>query len=642
MPIRARQNERGASNLLAGEPRAQPALTASVPSAAGGLANALHNALRACQGGCLGHCSAREPVAIERQDRLKKLSCLQVGIGHTYGVPLPGILVVDDRGSQLGLIVEALVRRFGSDYEVQGSRSAVEALAILERWSTSGTSVAIVLAWEGLADGDAIELLMKAGAIHQSVQRVLVISRGQWGSCHPAVEAMTLGRIDQYLFDPRMADERWFYLPVSTALARWGHAQPSPYNVIEVVGDEWAQASHEVRSLLARIGIPFAFHSVTAVAGSATLRRVGRDGSTLPVLVFQSGIVLEDPSIAQIGAALGFATSPPQSRCDVAIIGAGPAGLAAAVYAASEGLQTLLIESGLPGGQAGTSSMIRNYLGFQHGVTGDEFGNRAVEQAWLFGADLVVGRAAIDLAVDGADRVVRLSGGGLVHAATVVITCGVTWRRLGVPDLDRLLGAGVFYGAAGGETKAVRDAEVFVVGGGNSAGQAAVHLAGYARSVTILIRSESLASSMSDYLIQEITAHERIEVRRSTQIVGGGGSARLEWVTLRHLVTGEVETVPASAVFVMIGAEPHTDWLPADVERDRGGYVKTGYDLLDGRRPPAQWPLARLPYLLECSIPGVFAAGDVRHRSVKRVASAAGEGATAIQLVHEYLEQLRA
>lgn len=552
----------------------------------------------------------------------------------------PMLLVVDDREHERGVVAGALDERYGTDYRVVPVPTAAEAVGVLRQEAAVSGTVAVVFAWEGLGDGDPVDLLVSANALHPGVKRVLVIGRGQWGSAHPAVEAMTLGRIDHYLFQPFMADERWFHLPVTQVLAGWSQTQPSPYHAVEVVGDEWAAESHDLRTLLARIGIPFAFHPVQSDEGRRLLDRAGLDGVRLPVLAFQSGTVLSGPSVTEIAAALGFTTSPADTLCDVAIVGAGPAGLAAAVYAASEGLRTTLIESGLPGGQASTSSLIRNYLGFQHGLTGDEFANRAVEQAWLFGAEFVVGQAATGLEVEGSERRVQLDGGGCVRASTVVLACGVAWRRLGVTELEVMRGVGVFYGAAGGETKAVEGTDVFVVGGGNSAGQAAVHLARYARSVTILVRGASLAASMSDYLIQEIEAHPRISVRRRTEVVGGGGRGRLEFVMLRDLETGGVVEVPAAAVFVMIGAAPHTTWLPPEIDRDAGGYVKTGYDLIDGRTAPAQWPLERLPHLLETSVPGVYAAGDVRHRSVKRVAAAAGEGATAIQLVHGYLGEL--
>jgi thioredoxin reductase (NADPH) len=321
----------------------------------------------------------------------------------------------------------------------------------------------------------------------------------------------------------------------------------------------------------------------------------------------------------------------------VLIVGAGPAGLAAAVYAASEGLQTRVLEPAIPGGQAGTSSLIRNYLGFPHGVSGEDLTWRAFEQAWLFGADLVLAQAATGLEARGSDRMVRLSDGGEVAARAVILATGVAWRRLGVPALEALAGSGVFYGAAGTEARAVRGEDVFVVGAGNSAGQAALHLARFAASVTIVAVERDLGERMSDYLVQQIEATPNVTRRMRHEVVDGHGRGRLEGLTLRDRDSGETTAVDASAVFVLIGAEPRTDWLHGVVERDERGYVLTGRDLVEGGRPPTGWPLQRAPLLLETSLPGVFAAGDVRYRSVKRVASAVGEGAIAVQLVHEYL-----
>jgi thioredoxin reductase (NADPH) len=309
------------------------------------------------------------------------------------------------------------------------------------------------------------------------------------------------------------------------------------------------------------------------------------------------------------------------------------------VYAASEGLRTVLLESVIPGGQAGTSSLIRNYLGFEHGISGSDLANRAMQQAWLFGTTVVLSQRVTSLGVRGTDRLVRTSDGSEVRARAVVIATGVEWRRLGVPALETLRGKGVFYGAAGAEARAVQGRHVFVVGAGNSAGQAVLHLAKYAATVTMLVRRDNLAATMSEYLRTEIEQTPNVRVRLHTEVVDGSGAAHLETLTLRVTDTAATEVVPASALFLMIGAEPHTEWLRDSVVRDTRGFVVTGQHLLRAGALPAAWPLQRPPTLLETSIPGVFAAGDVRHRSVKRVASAVGEGATCIQLIHEYLTE---
>jgi thioredoxin reductase (NADPH) len=321
------------------------------------------------------------------------------------------------------------------------------------------------------------------------------------------------------------------------------------------------------------------------------------------------------------------------------IVGAGPAGLAAAVYAASEGLGTIVVERELPGGQAASSSLIRNYLGFARGISGDGLAIRAFEQAWLFGADFVLSQSADAIRMDGDDRVTRLTDGTEVRSRAVIVATGVTWRRLGVPDLDALVGAGVFYGASLSEARALHGEHVFVIGGGNSAGQAAVYLAKHAREVTVLIRGESLRASMSDYLIREIDDAPNIRLRTRTRVAGGGGAGRLEELTLRAADTGAEETVPASALFIMIGAEPHTEWLPPEFARDDRGFIVTGRALLEP--PGAHWTPDRLPLPAETSVPGVFAAGDVVAGSTKRMASAVGAGAIAVQSVHDYLAGYR-
>jgi thioredoxin reductase (NADPH) len=479
---------------------------------------------------------------------------------------------------------------------------------------------------EGL---DGLALLARAQELHPSAKRVLLEHRGEWTSGEPVVRAMTLGQVDYVLFRPWLPIEQFLYLPVSEFLAAWEKSRGST-EAIQIVGRHWAASSHELRDTLARIGIPFGFYSDDSPDGRRLLDQAGEDGSHLPVVLFRSGLVLVDPTHAELTAALGMRTSPAPGGCDILIVGAGPAGLAAAVYAASEGFTTQVLEPAVPGGQAGTSSHIRNYLGFPYGLSGDELAQRAVQQAWLFGAEFILAQAATGLRASGDDRLVRLSDGSEIATRAVILATGVAWRRLGVPALEALNGAGVFYGAAGGEARAMRGEDVFVIGAGNSAGQAAVHLSAYAASVTIVTIDERLGEFMSDYLVQKVEATPNIAVVLHTEVVDGHGHGRLEGLTLRDRHTGATRTVPASAMFVLIGAEPRTDWLEGVVERDERGYVLTGHDL-------DRWPLARPPLPLETSLPGVFAAGDVRYRSIKRVAPAAGEGSIAVQLVYQYL-----
>jgi thioredoxin reductase (NADPH) len=549
----------------------------------------------------------------------------------------PVILLVAHDGALLYALAGDLGRRFAADYRILAARSSAEALAVLEPLAAATEEVALVVVARELPGPGWLELLLRARELHPGAKRVLLEHRGEWASGEPIVRAMTLGQLDYVLFRPWRPVEQNLYLPVSDFLAGWEKSRAPGVEAIRVVGPTWAASSHQLRDTLARAGIPYGFYPDDSEDGRRLLEEAGEDGARLPVVVFRRGTVLVDPSHAELVAALGLQTRPATGGCDVLIVGAGPAGLAAAVYAASEGLQTRVLEPAIPGGQAGTSSLIRNYLGFPHGVSGEDLTWRAFEQAWLFGADLVLAQAATGLEARGSDRMVRLSDGGEVAARAVILATGVAWRRLGVPALEALAGSGVFYGAAGTEARAVRGEDVFVVGAGNSAGQAALHLARFAASVTIVAVERDLGERMSDYLVQQIEATPNVTRRMRHEVVDGHGRGRLEGLTLRDRDSGETTAVDASAVFVLIGAEPRTDWLQGVVERDERGYVLTGRDLVEGGRPPTGWPLQRAPLLLETSLPGVFAAGDVRYRSVKRVASAVGEGAIAVQLVHEYL-----
>jgi thioredoxin reductase (NADPH) len=554
-------------------------------------------------------------------------------------MPHPVILLVADDGTMLDALAGDLRRRFEGDYRVLAERSPTGAVATLERLADAAEPVALVVAARRMEGMDGLALLVRAHELHPPAKRVLLEHRGEWASGEPVARAMTLGQLDYLLFRPWLPLEQFLYLPVSEFLAAWEKSRAPSTEAIQIVGRRWAPRSHELRETLARVAIPYGFYPDDSAEGRRLLEQAGQDGSRLPVVLFRRGLTLVDPTHAELSAALGMRTHPAAGGCDILIVGAGPAGLAAAVYAASEGYEAQVLEPAVPGGQAGTSSQIRNYLGFPYGLSGDELTMRAVQQAWLFGADLILAQAATGLRARGPDRLVRLSDGTEVATRAVILATGVAWRRLGVPALEALNGSGVFYGAAGSEARAMRGEHVFVVGAGNSAGQAAVHLSTYAASVTIVTIDERLGEFMSDYLVRKVQATPNITVVLHTEVVDGHGRQRLEGLTLRDRHTGATRTVAAPAVFILIGAEPRTDWLDGVVERDERGYVLTGRDLLRDGRPPPSWPLERPPLLLETSLPGVFAAGDVRYRSVKRVASAVGEGSIAVQLVHEYLAE---
>jgi thioredoxin reductase (NADPH) len=551
----------------------------------------------------------------------------------------PIFLVLTGDQEVLGALSADLDRRFGADYRVLGAESAAIAMRMLKEAADAGEPVALIFADQRLTEIAAVDFLCRGRALHRTAKRVLMIDRGDWSSAHPAVTAMTLGQIDYHLYNPWQPVEQILYPAISDFLAAWAKSQNPPSVAMRVVGPRWSARSHELRDLMSRAGLPFWFYDKDSSEGRALLAEAGTDGTRLPVIVTHTGEVLVDPSHAEFVAALGVPTHPDVDASDVVVIGAGPAGLTAAVYAASEGLDTLVLEPVMPGGQAGTSSLIRNYLGFQRGISGDDLTNRAVEQAWLFGARIVLSQHATHLSMRGENKVVRVTDGTEVSAPTVVIATGVTWRRLGIPSVESLIGAGVFYGAASSEARAMAGLDVCVVGAGNSAGQAALHLARYATSVTMLVRGQDLRSTMSDYLVTEIDNAPNIAVRLRTEIVDGGGDGRLETLTVRDRATKTVQTLPASAVFLLIGAEPGTEWLAGMIERDDRGYLLTGRDLMSDSESAKAWPLARPPLLLETSLPGVFAAGDVRAGSTKRVASAVGEGAIAVRLIHELLNE---
>jgi thioredoxin reductase (NADPH) len=547
----------------------------------------------------------------------------------------PALRIVHADADVRTALAGALAERFGGGYDVEAHADGEAVAAALRADADGGRRVAIVFSDESPVGGSA-RLLELVHELHPTARRIVLIGRGEWSNEHPAVDAMRSGQVDSYVFVPWGPRERWLYLPVTEFLADWEALQPPDYVAAHLVGGEFDARAYGLRDVLSRIGVPAEFSPTGSEAGSRLLDRHGLSGEQRPVLVFRAGSALVDPTHERVATALGFATQPQLDRCDLVVVGGGPAGLAAAVYGASEGLSTSVIEPLLPGGQAGTSSRIRNYLGFPNGVSGRDLTNRAMEQAWFFGARFVLARRAVGLKPAGDHHRVELEGGSAIEARAVVLATGVTWHRLSVPSIEEWLGAGIHYGAAVFDAS-VAGAHVLVVGGGNSAGQAAVHLAREAASVTLVVRGERLAASMSDYLVRELDAMPNVRIALGTEVVAGAGAGRLERVTLRDRRTGSDESVAADALYVMIGARPETDWLDGVVARDEQGYVLTGRDVIGAG---TGWPLERPPMLMETSRPGVFAAGDVRHGSVRRVASAVGGGSIAVQLVHLRLAEL--
>jgi thioredoxin reductase (NADPH) len=551
----------------------------------------------------------------------------------------PVIVAIDDDPSSIRHIRAELERRYDRDYQILCSTSATEVLELLERMKHAGDRVALVLADQWMPELTGPELLARVAELHPQAKRALLVGWGDWGD-EPTADAiraaMALGRIDYYALKPWKSPDEYFHRTVSEFLHEWSRAHSSVPQEINVVADTWSSRAHEIRNLLTRNGVPHVFHPNNSPDGEAVLRQAGQAGTTKPVVVMLDGRTFVDPSNAELARGYGAMTELEGRReFDVVIVGAGPAGLAAAVYASSEGLRALVVERESIGGQAGSSSRIRNYLGFARGVSGAELAQRAYQQAWVFGTTFLLMRDVTGLQSNGGDHVLTISDGSEVRARSVILAMGVSYRRLDIPALERLNGIGVFYGSSPSEAQRFTGGHVYVVGGGNSAGQAAVHLSRYAERVTLVVRSATLASSMSQYLREEMDAVPCIDVRVSTEVVDGGGEGRLEELTLRS--AGDTKTVSADALFLLIGARPHTGWLPSGVVRDAPGYLVTGPDVAS-EHAAARWALERPPMMFETSVPGVFAVGDVRAQSVKRVASAVGEGSVVIQQVHQYLE----
>jgi thioredoxin reductase (NADPH) len=555
----------------------------------------------------------------------------------------PVLLIVEDNPEDLERIERELRKRYGEDYRVVCESSTEAGMRRLRECEVASEDVALILADQWVPQMTGAEFLTRTRQVYPTAKRALLVSQGDPTIREPLLRSTALGLIDYYVGKPwRSPDER-FHRVITEFLDEWTSVHRPGFVALRVVGEPWSARSHEIRDLWSRSRVPLEFYATDTKEAKELLARWGVGSDRLPVVIVFDQHVLIDPSNAEVVDAFaksvpfGMNIRPQQRTFELVVVGAGPAGLSAAVYGASEGLDTLVVERETFGGQAGTSSLTRNYFGFSRGVSGQELAAQAYTQAWLFGASFDFARHATGLRRTGDELVVTLSDGTEVMGKTVLIATGVSYRRLGVPTLEALQGAGVFYGAAVTEAQATKDREVHVVGGGNSAGQAAMYLSKYSSKVTLLVRGNSLAASLSEYLITEIDAAENIEVRLDTRVTDGGGEGRLEYLVLKDSISGSTETVPTAALFVLIGAEPHTEWLSKNIVRDRGGYIVTGQDLLRNGRLPEAWPLDRPPMLLETSMPGVFATGDVRHGSLKRVASAVGEGSIAIPLIHSYL-----
>jgi thioredoxin reductase (NADPH) len=549
--------------------------------------------------------------------------------------PRTAIITVDDDPGVSRAVARDLRRRYGDRHRIVRAESGSSALDALRQLKLRGDNVALILADYRMPEMNGIEFLEHAMDVYPGARRVLLTAYADTGA---AIDAINIVDLDHYLLKPWDPPEEKLYPVVDGLLEAWLASDHRPVPETKVVGHRWSARSSEVREFLARNQVPYRWYSSEEPEGQRLIAAAGADGLKLPVVVCADGEALVEPSDAELASHVGLATTPSKDFYDLVVIGGGPAGLGAAVYGASEGLRTVLVERMATGGQAGQSSRIENYLGFPDGVSGAQLTDRARRQAAKFGAEVLTTRDVTGLEIKGSARSVNFADGTSIDAHTVILATGVAYRQLDAPGLTEFTGRGVYYGSALTEAAACKNQDIFIVGGANSAGQAAVYLARQANSVTLLVRGSSLQASMSYYLIKQIEDIPNIHVRTCTEVVAADGSDHLESLTLQSAVDGTKETVPAQLLFMFIGAAPRTDWLDGVVLRDHLGFVLAGPDLaVDGERPSG-WELDRLPYHLETSVPGVFVAGDARSESAKRVASAVGEGAMAVMLVHRYLE----
>jgi thioredoxin reductase (NADPH) len=544
----------------------------------------------------------------------------------------PILLAVDDDISVLEAVVQDLRRHYGATYRVMRAASGQAALDTLAQLKARQEPVALLLSDQRMPGINGVEFLERARALYPEARRVLLTA---YADNEAAIRAINSARIHYYLNKPWDPPEEKLYPVLTDLLEDWKAGYQPPFEGLRVIGHRWSLKDHRVRSFLSRNQVPYRWLDIADNPDALKLlNERGLDPNQLPVVIFADSTFLVDPEADALAARVGLSTQAAQEFYDMVVVGAGPAGLAAAVYGASEGLRTLVVEPIAPGGQAGSTSRIENYLGFPSGISGADLGRRAHAQASRFGAEFLTQRAT-GLRVEGQYRFVQLGDGREVSSHVVLLSSGVHYRKLDIPGAERLTGCGIYYGAAQVEALSCTDEDVFVVGGANSAGQAALHFARFARHVTMLVRGSGLSFTMSKYLIDEIERTSNIEVEAHTQVLEALGEERLEGLRLLG-PNGEIQ-VPASSLFVFIGAAPGTGWLPPSILRDEKGFVLAGPDLRSQGKLPPEWKESREPFLLESSVPGVFVAGDVRHGSIKRVASAVGEGSIAVQFAHQYL-----
>ncbi|HSY91495.1 MAG TPA: FAD-dependent oxidoreductase [Candidatus Binatus sp.] len=556
-------------------------------------------------------------------------------------MPKPILLTVDDDPDVLRAIERDLRSQYGAEYRVISSDAPEAALDLLKGLKVRNDGVALLLVDQRMPRMDGVSFLQEARQIYPDAKRALLTA---YADTNAAISAINQAGLDYFFMKPWDPPSEHLYPQVDDLLDDWQASYRPAFQGIRVLGTRWSPRSYELRDFLARSHVPYQWIDVEFSASDPETKRLvealGPDASNLPVVLFADGSKLLNGAPAEVAQKVGFRTHAETSFYDLAIVGGGPAGLAAAVYGASEGLHTVMVEREAPGGQAGMSSRIENYLGFPAGLSGGDLARRAVVQAKRFGVEILAPQEAVGVRTEGPYRIVKLADGNEISCHALMIASGVQWRRLETPGVDRLQGAGVYYGGGATEALSCKGEIVYVVGGANSAGQAAMNFARYADRVVILVRGDSLASTMSQYLIDQIKVTPNIQLWTHATVAEVHGETHLEEISVMCSDTNTVERVPASAMFIFIGALPRTDWLADTIERDERGFVLTGPDVMKGGERPKGWTPDRDPFLLETNVPGIFAVGDVRHGSVKRVASGVGEGSVAVQFIHQYLSKV--
>jgi len=549
-------------------------------------------------------------------------------------VKKPYILAIDDDLSVLRAVERDLKAKFSTHYRILASDSPQKAMGIVRQLTSRGDRVALFLVDQRMPLMSGTDFLREAIALQPDARRVLLTA---YADSAAAIDAINKVKLNHYLMKPWEPPEQHLYPVLADQLEDWQAGNREAFDGVFVVGTRWAPETHRLKDFLAKSQVPYRWMEPEGITDSRVLASLGGKPPALPAVILPDGAVLERPDLSEIAGKLGLATIPSRRFYDVIVVGAGPAGLACALYCSTEGLKTVLLEREAAGGQAGLSSRIENYLGFPSGLSGADLARRGVAQVRRFGTEMLAPAEAVALVVDGEYRVVKLSNGQELAAHSVVIAAGVQWRRLEVPGMDGLTGAGIYYGAAITEASSCKDEDVYIVGGANSAGQAAVYFSEVARSITMIVRGESLSKSMSHYLVERIESIPNIAVIPNAEVVEVGGQERLEEITVRRVDLQTTEKLRAAALFIFIGAEPQTEWLDGVVCRDAKGFLVTGANLLQNGKRPAGWNLDRDPYLLETNVPGVFAVGDVRDGAVRRVANSVGEGSIVLYFIRQYM-----